>query len=168
MKHADRHSAARHPLALRRERKFKGLQLESSMSESQAHVALRIDDPRKRAARKRRAQSGMTLIEIMIVMVIMALIAAGAGFAIVPQLTKAKVKSTQQDAKAIAAAAEMYMAENTGCPNVDKLVGAKILNKKNHTKDAWDNEFTIECDEDGPVVRSAGPDGQMGNDDDIE
>jgi general secretion pathway protein G len=149
------------------------------MTESQAHAASPLKNdrspmPTKRrrmnlTARKRRGQSGMTLIEIMIVMVIMALIAAGAGFAIVPQLTKAKIKSTQQDAKAIGAAAEMYLAEsNTGCPSVDKLVEAKILNKKNHTKDAWDNEFTIECDEDGPVVRSAGPDGQMGNDDDIE
>lgn len=118
--------------------------------------------------RRRRARAGMTLIEIMIVMVIMALIAAGAGFAIIPQLQKAKIKSTQQDGKAIASAAEMYLAENKDCPTVQKLIDTKILNKKNHTKDAWDNEFTIECDEDGPVVRSAGPDGQMGNDDDIE
>jgi len=123
---------------------------------------------RKRPARRRKAREGMTLIEIMIVMVIMALIAAGAGFAIVPQLTKAKIKSTQQDSKAIAAAAEMYLAENKDCPTVQKLVDQKILNKKNHTKDAWDNDFVIECDEDGPVVRSSGPDGQMGNDDDIE
>jgi len=139
------------------------------MTESQAHAELELT-PRTTLKRKRRARarSGMTLIEIMIVMVIMALIAAGAGFAIVPQLTKAKIKSTQQDAKAISAAAEMYMAEEKGCPNVEKLVEMKILNKKNHTKDAWDNDFTIECDEDGPVVRSAGPDGQMGNDDDIE
>jgi general secretion pathway protein G len=113
----------------------------------------------RRRTRKRYAQAGMTLIEIMIVMVIMALIAAGAGFAIVPQLTKAKIKSTQQDAKAIGSAAEMYLAENKDCPTVQKLLDNKILNKKNHTKDAWDNEFTIECDEDGPVVRSAGPDG---------
>lgn len=126
--------------------------------------------PRKkqRRLRKRYAQAGMTLIEIMIVMVIMALIAAGAGFAIVPQLQKAKIKSTQQDAKAIGAAAEMYLAENKDCPTVQKLIDQKILNKKNHTKDAWDNDFTIECDDDGPVVRSGGPDGQMGNDDDIE
>jgi general secretion pathway protein G len=150
------------------------LQLESSMTESQVHAELPASEltPRKyasRAAKRRaRAQAGMTLIEIMIVMVIMALIAAGAGFAIVPQLTKAKIKSTQQDGKAIAAAAEMYMAEEKGCPSVEKLVEMKILNKKNHTKDAWDNEFAIDCDEDGPVVRSAGPDGQMGNDDDIE
>ena len=148
------------------------LQLESSMTESQAHRELPALELTPRAIKKRkrraRARAGMTLIEIMIVMVIMALIAAGAGFAIVPQLTKAKIKSTQQDAKAISAAAEMYMAEEKGCPNVDKLVEMKILNKKNHTRDAWDNDFTIECDEDGPVVRSAGPDGQMGNDDDIE
>jgi general secretion pathway protein G len=116
----------------------------------------------------RKRQRGMTLIEIMIVMVIMALVAAGAGFAIVPQLTKAKIKSTQQDAKAIAAAAEMYLAENKDCPSVQKLIDSKILNKKNHTKDAWSNEFSIDCDEDGAVVKSAGPDGQMGNDDDIE
>jgi general secretion pathway protein G len=145
---------------------------ESSMTESQAHAELPAFEPTPREIRRRkrraRAQAGMTLIEIMIVMVIMALIAAGAGFAIVPQLTKAKIKSTQQDGKAIAAAAEMYMAEEKGCPNVEKLVEMKILNKKNHTKDAWDNDFQIECDEDGPVVRSAGPDGQMGNDDDIE
>jgi general secretion pathway protein G len=110
----------------------------------------------------------MTLIEIMIVMVIMALIAAGAGFAIVPALGKAKIKSTQQDAKAIGAAAELYMAENKDCPTVQKLIDSRILNKKNHTKDAWDNEFNISCEDDGPVVRSSGPDGQMGNDDDIE
>jgi general secretion pathway protein G len=123
---------------------------------------------RQHARRKRQKRAGMTLIEIMIVMVIMALIAAGAGFAIVPQLQKARIKSTQQDAKAISAAAEMYLAENKDCPSVQKLLDTKILNKKNHTKDAWDNEFTIECDDDGAVVRSAGPDGQMGNDDDIE
>jgi general secretion pathway protein G len=146
------------------------------MTESQAHTELpafeleprELRKRRRRSQKRARARAGMTLIEIMIVMVIMALIAAGAGFAIVPQLTKAKIKSTQQDAKAIGAAAEMYMAEEKGCPNVDKLVEMKILNKKNHTKDAWDNDFAIECDDDGPVVRSAGPDGQMGNDDDIE
>jgi general secretion pathway protein G len=122
----------------------------------------------RRSAVNKRRQQGMTLIEIMIVMVIMALVAAGAGFAIVPQLQKAKIKSTQQDAKSIAAAAEMYMAENKDCPTVQKLLDQKILNKKNHTKDAWDNEFAIECDDDGAVVKSGGPDGQLGNDDDIE
>jgi general secretion pathway protein G len=145
---------------------FASEHMERHMNHMQARPI--IPKKKQRRARKRYAQAGMTLIEIMIVMVIMALIAAGAGFAIVPQLQKAKIKSTQQDAKAIGAAAEMYLAENKDCPTVQKLIDQKILNKKNHTKDAWDNDFTIECDDDGPVVRSGGPDGQMGNDDDIE
>jgi len=111
----------------------------------------------------------MTLIEVMIVMVIMALMAAGAGFMILPNLKKARVKQTSTDAKTIASAAEMFMAESSGeCPTVAQLIEQKILSDKLNTKDAWDNEFQIECDGDGPVVRSAGPDGQFGTEDDIE
>lgn len=123
---------------------------------------------RRRLRRAALAQQGMTLMEIMIVMVIMALIAAGASFAIFPQMKKAKIKQTGTDAKTIASAASMYMAENDECPTVETLVSDKILNKSTNTKDAWDNDFVIECDEDGATVRSAGPDGQMGSDDDIE
>src|SRR5262245_18879160 len=118
--------------------------------------------------RNRRRREGMTLVEIMIVMVIMALVTAAASFAILPRLKDARVKATQQDAKKIASAAEMYLSEHEDCPTVDKLVEAKIMSKKNRTADAWDHPYTIECDEDGAVVKSAGPDGQMGTDDDIE
>jgi general secretion pathway protein G len=122
----------------------------------------------RRARRSRRVRAGMTLIEIMIVMVIMALVATAASFAIIPQLTKAKVKQTSADAKAIASAAELYMSENSDCPTTEALVREKILDRKKNTKDAWGNDFTIECDEDGATVRSAGPDEQMGTEDDIQ
>jgi len=117
---------------------------------------------------RQKAQAGMTLIEIMIVMVIMALVATAAGFAIIPQLNKAKVKQTSTDAKAIASAAEMYMAEHDECPTTEQLVQDKILAKDKNTKDAWGNDFSIDCDEDGATVKSAGPDEQMGSEDDIE
>lgn len=113
-------------------------------------------------------RAGMTLIEVMIVMVIMALMAAGAGFMILPQLTKAKIKQTGTDAKTIASAAEMYMAENEGCPTISDLITAKVLSDKKATQDAWDHDYQIECDEDGPTVTSAGPDGQFGTEDDIQ
>ena len=121
-----------------------------------------------RRSRRRRRRAGMTLIEIMIVMVIMALVATAAGFAIIPALNRAKVKQTTTDAKAIASAAELYMAENDDCPTVEELVSQKIIDKNKNTKDAWNNDFSIECDDDGAVVRSAGPDEQMGTDDDIQ
>ena len=119
----------------------------------------------KRIDRRREA---MTLIEIMIVLVIMGLVATAASFAIIPQLQKAKIKQTSVDAKKMAAAAEMYMAESDDCPTVDDLVSSKIIKATTNTKDAWDNDFQIDCDEDGAVARSPGPDGNMGSEDDIE
>lgn len=119
-------------------------------------------------SRRRRAREGMTLIEIMVVMVIMALVATAAGFAIIPAITKSKIKQTSADAKAVASAAELYMAENDECPTVEQLITERILDKNKNTKDSWNNDFTIDCDEDGATVRSAGPDGQMGSEDDIE
>lgn len=118
--------------------------------------------------RRRRAREGMTLIEIMVVMVIMALVATAAGFAIIPQITKAKIKQTSADAKAVASAAELFMAENDECPTVEQLITERILDKNKNTQDSWGNDFTIECDEDGATVRSAGPDEQMGSEDDIQ
>jgi general secretion pathway protein G len=135
---------------------------EQAAQQAPVHVASAI------SARSRKRREGMTLVEIMIVMVIMALVTAAASFAILPRLRDARVKATQQDAKKIASAAEMYMSEHEDCPTVEKLVEAKIMSKKNRTADAWDHPYTIECDEDGAVVRSGGPDGQMGTDDDIE
>jgi general secretion pathway protein G len=138
------------------------------------HCEARTEEQKKLARRARlrrtrqKARAGMTLIEIMIVMVIMALVATAAGFAIIPQLNKAKVKQTSTDAKAIASAAEMYMAEHDECPNTEQLVQDKILAKDKNTKDAWGNDFSIDCDEDGATVKSAGPDEQMGSEDDIE
>ena len=110
----------------------------------------------------------MTLIEIMVVMVIMALVATAAGFAILPQLRKAKIKQTSGDAKAVASAAELYMSDKDSCPTVQELITEKILDQKKNTKDAWGHDFSIECDQDGVTVRSAGPDGQMGSEDDIQ
>jgi general secretion pathway protein G len=121
-----------------------------------------------RRRRNRRRREGMTLIEIMVVMVIMALVATAAGFAIIPQITRARIKQTSADAKAVASGAELYMAENDDCPTIDQLVSEKILDKDKNLQDAWGNDFTIECDEDGATVRSAGPDEQMGSEDDIQ
>jgi general secretion pathway protein G len=110
----------------------------------------------------------MTLIEIMVVMVIMALVATAAGFAILPRLRKAKISQTSGDAKTISSAAELFMSEHDNCPTVQDLVTDKILDQKKNTKDAWGHDFSIECDQDGVTVKSAGPDGQMGTEDDIQ
>jgi general secretion pathway protein G len=121
----------------------------------------------RRAAAK--ALEGMTLVEIMIVVMIMALIATAVGVAVMPRLQKARIESTRTDAQSIRAAAQMYLMENpsAGCPSVDDLVSARILDSSKRLSDAWDNAFHIECEGGDPFVMSAGPDGQFGTEDDI-
>ena len=121
------------------------------------------------AARRRRSREGMTLVEIMIVVIIMALIATGVGVAVFPQFTKARVKSTQANIQTIRQAVMMYLADSPGkgCPGVQDLVEGNFLDKSKETKDAWDNDFAIQCDGDNIRVSSAGPDKEMGTDDDI-
>jgi general secretion pathway protein G len=121
----------------------------------------------RKLQRNRRRRQGVTLIEVMAVLVIMGLVATMVGIAILPRIKDARIKATRTDAQSIAGAATMYMTDNEGCPTVEQLVEAKILDKNKKTKDAWGNDFLIECDQDGPVAKSAGPDGQMGTEDDI-
>lgn len=119
-------------------------------------------------ARRARRREGMTLLEIMIVVIIMAMVATAVGVAVLPRLEKAKVDSTRTAAQTINSAATMWIVENGGCPTVQDLVDDGILNKSKKTTDAWDNEFTIECDASGPAAVSPGPDGQIGTEDDVQ
>ena len=74
-------------------------------------------DTQQRQARRVSAhlarQRGMTLIEIMIVVIIMAMIATGVAVAVMPQLDKAKIKQAKSDIGAIRTAVQLYLAENS-------------------------------------------------------
>jgi general secretion pathway protein G len=116
-------------------------------------------------ARAARGERGMTLIEIMVVVVIMALIATGVAVAVVPQLRKAQVKTTCVRLNDIGAAAELYMMDNTDCPSMDDLKA----DLKGDPDDSWNNEMKVECpSEDEIIVISAGRDGNFGTDDDLD
>jgi general secretion pathway protein G len=111
---------------------------------------------------------GMTLIEIMIVVVIMALVATGVGIAVLPSLQKAKVQQTETAVQTVKSAVTMYIATNNSeCATMDQLIEDKAIDKSTATKDPWDHEFQIECDGTDISVRSAGPDGEFDTVDDI-
>jgi len=109
-------------------------------------------------------QGGMTLTEIMVVVIIMALIATGVALAVLPRLKEARVRATRADIRVVQSAATMWLADNTGCPSIDQLG----LSRGARTKDAWDNDFIIKCDGEEPTVTSNGPDGEEGTEDDIQ
>jgi general secretion pathway protein G len=112
----------------------------------------------------RAGERGMTLIEIMIVVIIMAMIATGVGVAVLPQLDKARIKEARADVAAIRTAVQLYLAESPGrCPTVEDLKEDRLLDKGKRTTDPWDKEFVINCiDGEDPEVFSTGPDFQEG------
>ena len=117
---------------------------------------------------RRRRRAGMTLVEIMIVVIIMSLIATAVGMAVLPALITSKEHQTRSDAATMQSAAIAYLASGAeGCPSGTDLVAAGILNATARARDAWENDFLIECEGDQVRVSSAGPDGQMGTEDDV-
>lgn len=111
----------------------------------------------------------MTLMEIMIVIIILAMIGTGVAVAVLPQLEKAQIKSTKTDAQALRSAVTLYIADNPReCPTVEDLVNEKYLDRSKRTTDAWETEFQISCEEGDVIVVSAGPDLQFETEDDIQ
>ncbi|MCM8764144.1 MAG: prepilin-type N-terminal cleavage/methylation domain-containing protein [Candidatus Omnitrophica bacterium] len=114
--------------------------------------------------RQVRNQKGFTIMEIMIVLLIITILATSVTVAVLPQLAKAKARTTCVRMAAVLSAAEMYMAESGECPSLEEL--KKSL--KGEPRDAWDQEFKIECSGEEEVrVISAGKDKNFGTDDDL-
>ena len=108
------------------------------------------------------AQRGMTLIEIMIVIIIMAMIATGVSLAVMKQLDKSRIKDARMGACTIRSAVQLYMADHPRkCPSLEDLKDG-YLDSKKRVQDPWNQDYTIECESDDPDVYSAGPDGEGG------
>ena len=122
-------------------------------------------------ARRRRAlkQAGMTLIEIMIVVVIIGMVTGGIGLAAMNRLNDAKVKLTEAAVRKVRSAinAEMALSGRYECMNMDELVKAGSIDGSAKTTDEWGTDFRIECDGMDVAVSSAGPDQEFGTEDDI-
>lgn len=122
---------------------------------------------RTRFARLRRqAMRGVTLIEVMIVIVIMGVI-AGIGVGVLwPKLKEGRIKAAVLKAGNIKTIAEYYKATaGSDCPSMQELLTARQL-KKEDMEDPWNSAFVIKCEADEVRVISPGPDKQLGTGDD--
>jgi general secretion pathway protein G len=119
---------------------------------------------KKRRFKGRRAPRGMTLIEIMVVLVILGLIASAVVIAVFPQLQKARVDRTTLDIGNIDSALKLYNARKGKFPDtatgLKALVDMEILDKM--PKDAWGNDYVYTLENGRPVVTSYGADGTPG------
>ena len=118
--------------------------------------------------RRRRREEGMTLVEIMIVVIIMAMIATGISVAVLPALSDAKSDLAESNVGAIQRAAEMHMLRGNDCPSsVSDLIAAQRLPANTEENDPWGNAYRVECSGGNIVVTSPGEDGEFGSDDDV-
>jgi general secretion pathway protein G len=115
-----------------------------------------------------RGAAGMTLIEIMVVVIIMGLIASAVGFGVFKFLAKAKIKTAEQEVQHIRSAIQIYQNDHPDqCPTVDQMRTDGQLDRNASANDPWNHPFTINCDGENISVVSMGPDGRAGTQDDI-
>jgi len=118
---------------------------------------------------------GMTLVEIMIVLTIIAGIMVAVGVAGFNALDRAKIKTSKIKVNKVSSALQDYYAvqEPNALPGqltdlVNPPGGEKGYLKEEDLKDAWNNDIVYNKTGDrGFELRSPGPDGNDGNEDDI-
>jgi general secretion pathway protein G len=105
--------------------------------------------------KKRHAQSGFTLVELLVVLVILMVIGTIAVQNVGGENDKAKVKATKVSFTSIENALERFRLDVGRYPSADEglyaLVeapegleddwGGKYLKKDRHLRDAWDNDY---------------------------
>ena len=125
---------------------------------------------------KRAAQRGMTLLEIMIVLAILALVM---GLVVGPKVfalfSHAKgdiAKDTVQKYAYEAYPSWASAHPDKSCPDRIEDLNEYMNNKD--TKDPWGGDYTMLCGQNLPAgakgiaITSPGPDGKIGNEDDVK
>ena len=118
----------------------------------------------KRRFKGRRAPRGMTLIEIMVVLVILGLIAGAVTVAVIPRINEARVDRTKLDIGNLENGLKLYYARTGKFPDTASgfkvLLDMQIIDKP--PKDAWGNDYVYTLESGKPVITSYGADGAPG------
>jgi general secretion pathway protein G len=105
-----------------------------------------------------RHRGGFTLIEIMAVVLIIGMLSALVGVAIIPQINKGKVTTARTQIKNLEAALETYNMDNAGFPTSEQGLNALInappearnyqtggyLREHRIPEDPWNNAYQYE------------------------
>src|SRR6478736_4663077 len=116
-----------------------------------------------------RARRGVTLVEVLIVVAIIAMVAGGVAVFALPKYKEAQIKNAETGARIVRTAIQQWQAANneTSCPTMSQLVQEKQLDPGQTTKDSWNQDYTLTCTDDEVIVSSNGPDKKKGTKDDI-
>ncbi|MCA9643046.1 MAG: type II secretion system protein [Myxococcales bacterium] len=141
------------------------------MSRSSTHLTPK---PNRQASAKTRlgrcAQRGLTLFEVLITVVIVAMLSAAVAVGVSHYMDSSNKNLTETNGRTLMQMAEGYrVTENSDtCPTVDEMQEQRVISRGSKTTDAWGKPFRIHCEGDEVVVISAGKDKVFGTDDDIK
>lgn len=123
----------------------------------------------QRRWRERRRAAGVTLVEVMIVVAIMALLSGGVAVVVIPKLKEAQVSTAKTSAQVMRRAVQDWQRVNNeyGCPTMSQLLEGKHLDSSSNMDDPWGMPWGLVCTEDDVFVQSQGPDKKQGTQDDI-
>ncbi len=120
---------------------------------------------RSSARAGKAAARGMTLIEIMVVLVILGLIAGAIGYNVFQSLKDAQVKTAKLDLQALSNSVDLYHVDTGGWPDSLQQLLPKYV--REIRKDPWGKDYAYLRTGDGYDVYSYGPDKAQGGGDDI-
>lgn len=137
--------------------------------------------------RFRHVRRGLTLLELMIVLIILVGLLAIVGPRLLGSQKKADIRTAMVQIEGIASALDMYYTDMKSYPSTEDGLNALLsapederkarnwsgpyLDEKKIPLDPWGNEYGYEFDTEGeadkPRIFSNGPDGEADTDDDI-
>jgi general secretion pathway protein G len=119
---------------------------------------------------RRHLERGVTLVEVLIVVAIIAMVASGVAVFALPRFREAQGKTAETGARVIRGAIMNWQRVNNEvtCPTVQQLVQEKQLDSATTTEDPWQQPYVLQCVDDEVIVTSAGPDKKKGTADDIK
>jgi general secretion pathway protein G len=120
---------------------------------------------RKRRSRKR----ALTLVEVLVVITLIALVSGGVALAVFKHAEKARIRTAETEATIIRQAVRTWreLEGNPGCPTVQQLLAAELLEATARGVDPCGRTYGVRCTDEGVTVSSSGPDRRDGTEDDI-
>jgi general secretion pathway protein G len=117
----------------------------------------------------RAIERGVTLVEVLIVVAIIAMVAGGVTVFALPKFREAQEKSAETGARVIRSAIQDWQRVNNeySCPSMSQLVQERHIDSAANVEDPWGEPYILTCTEDDIIVMSKGPDKKRGSNDDI-